>query len=444
MRKVITPLLILLFAYSPSAQIEDWAAELDTAQSPNRKFELLSLLTKNTKELSKKLQWVQEWLELAQAQQDLKAEVDAYYQLLLTHGNQGHYTKVQQEGTSALKKAIAYGDPQIILKIYNLYAGYGYYSVQAFDSAVILYREALDYAKGHEEKIPDSTYIKLVSRMYPILVEIYARTGQNEAHQATMKEFQEIAYASKDDLAIALAHLNISTSFLRSNDYLQAKEILLNGYQYAQNTKALTVLLNFYTQLFRAYYGLEQLDSAAYFAQLQYEQASELGYENDAHTALYQLAETEIDQGKQEQALVRLRECLVYFDQAEDQIRAARTEVLAARALSYLGRPAEALPLVMSAKKRAAGTNDMLMLNQAIHHEAQTLYALKRYRDAYNAFSAYHYMKDSIKSAEARQEVEKLEVNLELNEQKLQNQSLKEEQLLQRTTYRGRNRREVK
>ena len=387
---LLSAFFIFLFCPLNASQIEEWQAELDTVRSAERKLELLSLLAQKSPTMDQKIHWAQEWLAFAFEQKNAGAEAHANYILLAARGNMGDFQIVRQEGKEMLKKALAYGDPELVLNAYNIYAGFGYYSLQSFDSAAILYRAALDYAETAKGMLSDSIYAQSITRLYVPIVEVYARTGQNEKYLDTAEEFQAIAYSTENNYAIALANFTAGLSQLRLGQKVKAKETLMAGYRYALKSGSQSVLFNFYTQLFNAYSDLGKLDSAAYFSRLQYEKALELGYENDAYTALYLIAQTEIEQKKYAPALARLTDCLAYFRSVQDHTKTARVEVLSAEALAGLGRAAEALPLVRAAKESAGSITDMLLLNHAMGIEARILFDLKNYKKAYEAFVEYH------------------------------------------------------
>ncbi|MCB0613101.1 MAG: hypothetical protein KDC75_07330 [Phaeodactylibacter sp.] len=158
---LLSAFFIFLFCPLNASQIEEWQAELDTVRSAERKLELLSLLAQKSPTMDQKIHWAQEWLAFAFEQKNADAEAHAYYILLAARGNMGDFQIVRQEGKKMLKKALAYGDPELVLNAYNIYAGFGYYSLQSFDSAAILYRAALDYADTAKGMLSDSINLDL-------------------------------------------------------------------------------------------------------------------------------------------------------------------------------------------------------------------------------------------------------------------------------------------
>lgn len=235
------------------------------------------------------------------AQAGTRGQFDFY--ILKSYGELGQFEDVRRYGKSALRHALAHDSVALTLNIYNLYAGYGYYTQQLLDSAQLLYEAALDYAARSKHRLPDSLYLKGVFPIYPMLIDVYNRKGMAVQHLALLREFEQLTYTTDDRQLIAIAMLSIGSTALHKNNVHDAKRLLLRGYAAMDPPTRPTLLINYCTQLYNTYKETGQLDSAAYFAHEEYRIATEHGYQYDANAAQMRLAEIAIENKRYEAAM---------------------------------------------------------------------------------------------------------------------------------------------
>ncbi len=380
-------------------------ASLDTAKSPEERLPIINA-----------------GISKAKAENHALREAEFSYLLASLYGQQGQYQSVRKIGKRPIALAKKEGEHYLALKLYNLYAGYGYYSLQAFEPAIELYTEALQYAGEHRQALGDSLYTRMAIQIFPPLSESYFRTGQYSLHLETIKAYQKLAIASESPLAMAAAAITVGASAIKFNNYARAKQVLLEGYAFIKDTDYTTLKFNFFINLFDIYMKEGQLDSALLYAQLHHDLAIQRDFPFDRYTSLYRLAEIDILRKDYELALGKLEKCLAFFSIENAPIRIGNIHLLKSKTLSGLGREQEALAEIRLAKAYTDTISDLYFLKELLRQEADLYYQTGATAKAFEALQLYNEASDSLRQQELSKEIESMQVSLQLQAQRLKTQ----------------------
>lgn len=423
-RLLLLPACFSLLCRGVSAQ-----TATDTPRWEETSFEALldSLNTADGPEGRQRI--IQAGLTKAKANANALWEAEFSCRLAGLYGQQGQYQAVKKMGERPIKLAKQEGAHHLALQLYNLYAGYGFYSLQTFEPAIGLYTDALQYAMEHRQVLGDSLYTRMAIQIYPPLSECYFRTGQYNRHLETLKAFQKLALESENPIAMATAAIAVGASALKFNNYSRAKEVLLEGYEYIKTTNYTTLKFNFYITLFDIYRKEEQLDSALLYAQLHHDLAIQKDFPFDQFTSLYRLAEIDINRQDYKLALEKLEQCLAFFSNEKAPIHIGNIHLLKSKALSQLGRDNEALSEIKLAKGYTDTIADLYFLKDLLQQEAKLYYQTGDITMAYEALRLYNEATDSLRQKELSKEIEGMQVSLQLQAQRLKTQEQQTELL---------------
>ena len=370
-------IVALLSSMVTNAQIDSLEALLRTPVHDTVRMEVLRdlahAITMTYSDLDEAKRRYQECITLAQRERDRKWEGKCIYGLAITCDVNGELDRTLRLLDSAEVIFREIGDTVYVGNTMNA-RGTAYYFQGITDKAMEHYMNALAYGE-------ENALLLCASQALNNIAIIHRRSGHYHEALGIYKRSIDVKRQLDDRRGIANTLSNMGVAY----GHLQLTDSALASFE-----QAITIYRTLHDDF-------------------------EIGSTQIA------IAEVHLGQDDPERARAVLADAISRLEKSpEDQFNFAQAHLLMGRALTDLGKAADALAHFAITEKLIVGSDRMEMQGDLFRSKAAALHATGMHRDAYDALTHAHTIQDSVHSENAKRSLEELETRFATREKEKQ------------------------